>query len=165
MKVEDLPVDCKNLLAVSESYICYSVTQKKNLLRVIDTRTGEKVILRSHESAVLDLKFSPSDSSLVCSIDNGENPSCPHLIIWQRDVSSPEFCFKMALQMNLSGTMVDASPTRTNMWLISDQHSMGVIDATVFIRNPAGAGLVKAYADLPLTLESPIKPQYTISGM
>lgn len=63
MKPEQLPLDCRSILAVGKSHICYSVTQKKNLLRLIDTSTGEKVILRGHESAVLDLRFSPADSS------------------------------------------------------------------------------------------------------
>eukprot|EP01032_Pedospumella_encystans_P018582 gene18582-21147_t len=80
MKVEDLPLECRNILAVSETHICYSVTQKKNLLRIIDTQVGEKVILRGHENAVLDLRFAIAESGLLCSVDNGEVSGKAHTI-------------------------------------------------------------------------------------
>jgi hypothetical protein len=101
MKPEQLPLDCRSILAVGKSHICYSVTQKKNLLRLIDTSSGEKVILRGHESAVLDLRFSPADSNsrCLCSVDAGSNDgpaagyassssshvdSKPHTIVWEK---------------------------------------------------------------------------------
>jgi len=99
MKPEQLPLDCRSILAVGKSHICYSVTQKKNLLRLIDTCSGEKVILRGHESAVLDLRFSPADSRCLCSVDAGSNDgaaagyassssshvdSKPHTIVWEK---------------------------------------------------------------------------------
>ena len=44
MKTEGQLKSCRNVLAVNENYICYSV--KKNLLRVINTITTEKTLLR-----------------------------------------------------------------------------------------------------------------------
>ena len=53
MKVEDIVPNCKNLLTVNDSYICYSVTSKKNLLRLINTVNGEKIILRGNFLLIL----------------------------------------------------------------------------------------------------------------
>ena len=94
MKVEQLPFNCRSILAAGESHICYSVTQKKNLLRLIDTVTGEKALLRGHESAVLDLRFSPADNRCLCSVDAESIESAavpyaspdskPHTIVWEK---------------------------------------------------------------------------------
>lgn len=44
MKAEGQMNSCRNILAVTENYICYSV--RKNLLRVINTVSTEKTLLR-----------------------------------------------------------------------------------------------------------------------
>lgn len=46
MKAEGQMNSCRNILAVTENYICYSV--RKNLLRIINTVSTEKILLRGN---------------------------------------------------------------------------------------------------------------------
>lgn len=107
MKVEDLPFYCRNILAISESYICYSVTQRKNLLRIINTVIGEKVILRGHDSAVLDLKFSPVDSNALCSVDDGDDVTKSHTMVWEKQEQGD---WKITYELPLQANIVRAHP-------------------------------------------------------
>ena len=64
-----LPLHCRNLVAVSERFICYS--PKRTMLRVIQVASAEKDLLKGHQHSVLDLKFSATDDSILCSVDAG----------------------------------------------------------------------------------------------
>ena len=91
MKVESLHPDTRNLLATCDSFICYSVTAKKNLIRVIHTVTGEKNILRAHEFPIVDLKFS-DNGKFLCSVDNGPGSNSlsnsNSIVLWEEDSSA-----------------------------------------------------------------------------
>jgi hypothetical protein len=128
MKIEDLNKNCRNILAVSESYICYSVTQKRNVLRVIDTITGEKAILRSHESAILDVKISPVDSSTFCSVDSGAGAT-PRVVVWKA-VNEKKVEFNPAVTLSVPATVVVAHPLQSNIWAISDKRNLAVFSAS-----------------------------------
>lgn len=127
MKVEDLPSDCRNILAVSETHICYSVTQKKNLLRIIDTQVGEKVILRGHEHAVLDLRFAVTDSCLLCSVDNGENSGKAHTIVWKKNEQQGDW--KVHAELPLRAVLVRPHPVRADLWLVAGPNTLGIFSA------------------------------------
>lgn len=129
MKIEELNKNCRNILAVSESYICYSVTQKRNVLRVIDTITGEKAILRSHESAILDLKISPVDSATFCSVDNATASTTPRVVVWKA-VNEKKVEFAPAVTLSMGATIVVPHPTQSNVWAISDKRNIAVFSAT-----------------------------------
>lgn len=144
MKVEELSPDCKSLLAVSDSCICYSVTQKKNLLRLMDTISGEKEILRGHDGSITDLKFS-ADGKVLCSTDNGTVAGKPHTIVWKKTEGG--IAFQLSTQMMLKGTMLAAHPSQNNIWAISDKASVGIFSsARVNMNIPA------KYAELPMSV-------------
>lgn len=153
MKVEDLSRDCRNILAVSDSYICYSVTQKKNLLRVIDTQLGEKVILRGHEYFVCDLSFSVANAKLMCSVDNGagndsanEVAGKPHTIVWSK--SEQEGDWKVFAELPLRAALVRPHPQQAHTWLIARGSRLGVFSS----QRSAGAAAapVMSYEALPI---------------
>lgn len=130
MKVEELPLLCRNILAVSESYICYSVTQKKNLLRVIDTQLGDKVILRGHEHAVLDLRFAAMDAGLLCSVDSGgsdEVSGKPHIIVWKKQEQQAEW--KIFAELPIRASMVRPHPTQAHVWAVAHQNKVAVFSS------------------------------------
>jgi hypothetical protein len=137
-------------LAVSDSYICYSVTQKKNLLRIIDTQLGEKVILRGHEHFVVDLAFSIADPSLLCSVDNGggaaENwndvTGKPHTIVWSKREHGD---WRVFAELPLRATMVKAHPLQAHTWLIAQEGRLGVFSSQRTAAQP-----VASYEALPL---------------
>lgn len=148
MKVEELPENLRNLLAVSESFICYSVTTKKNLLRLINTITGDKVILRGHEAAIIDLKFSPSDNGVLCSIDRGLEATSPHIFFWKKEESSG-LDFQCTAQLNLSATFLQPHPSRSDVWLFADSFNVALYST---LNKSAAATLPVSYADLPAHL-------------
>lgn len=145
MKVEDLPLDCRNVLAVSETHICYSVTQKKNLLRVIDTQLGEKVILRGHEHSVHDLRFAATDSAVLCSVDSGEG-SKAHTIVWKKQEQGD---WKIHAELSLRATTVRPHPVQADLWLVACPSSLGIFSARA---NPSLAVAAGSYEALPLHL-------------
>jgi hypothetical protein len=136
MKVEDLARDCRNILAVSESNICYSVTQKKNLLRIIDTEHGDKVILRGHEHFVVDLAFAVADPTLLCSVDNGEdaNAGKPHIIVWKKGDQAD---WKVFTELPLRATLVRPHPQQAHLWLVAREGCLGVFSSQRSPSQPA----------------------------
>ena len=63
------------------------------------------MILRGHESSVLDLRFSCS-STFLCSIDKGTTADEPHVIVWaQEDKSGLAFAkaCELKLQVRVRG--------------------------------------------------------------
>lgn len=150
MKVEELPVLCRNILAVSESYICYSVTQKKNLLRVIDTQLGEKVILRGHEHAVLDLKFAAVDAGLLCSVDAGgseEVSGKPHIIVWKKHEQGE---WKVFAELPVRASMVRPHPLQAHVWLVAHEGRLAV-----FSSQRSAAAPVSSYEALSMHVSLP----------
>ena len=151
MKVEDLSKECRNILAVSDNYICYSVTQKKNLLRIIDTQLGDKVILRGHEHFVVDLAFAIGHPGLLCSVDNGGSASSangkddsgnlPHVIVWtKRD----EGDWRIFAELPLRATLVKPHPCTAHQWLIAQSNRLGVFSSQRSSAQPVGS-----YESLP----------------
>lgn len=154
MKVEELPAMCRNILAVSESYICYSVTQKKNLLRVIDTQLGDKVILRGHEHAVLDLKFAAVDAGLLCSVDSGgsdEVSGKPHVIVWKKHEQAE---WKVFAELPVRASLVRPHPTQAHVWAVAHEGKVAVFSSQ---RSAAAQQSVSvaSYEALPMHISLP----------
>ena len=167
MKVEDLPVDCRNILAASPSYICYSVTQRKNLLRVIDTQQGEKVILRGHEHSVLDLRFATSDPSCLCSVDCGggaaENyndaTGKPHTIVWKRQNGD----WEKVTELPLRATMVRPHPTQSNIWAIANKGKVGIFSSSRHGSASTAPQVIGAFESLPMNIS--LQNGETVTGI
>lgn len=142
LKIDDLDADLRNILVVGESFICYSVTAKRTSIRAIDTVSGEKALLKGHDSSILDLKISTTDNDVFCSVDNGSDRSKPHTIIWRRATDKP-FNFKTELKSVLPAKIIQPFPV-SNAWGISDEHHIGIISTT--------DQAVTAYTQLPFHL-------------
>eukprot|EP00981_Chlorochromonas_danica_P008984 scaffold2390_cov167-Ochromonas_danica.AAC.8 len=131
MKVEELDVNCRNLLLTSDSYVCYSVTQKKNLLRAIDTITGEKSILRGHEGGILDLALSPQDHTIFCSVDNNNVNAAagnsPHVFVWKKRKDS--FSFDNIGQLSLKASIIQAHPLLPSLWAMAEKDEIAVFSS------------------------------------
>jgi hypothetical protein len=125
LKVDDLDPDLRNILVVGESFICYSVTAKRTSIRAIDTVSGEKALLKGHESSILDLKLSVSDSQTFCSVDCGADTSKSHVFVWKR-ADGKSLDFKLVLQSKLSAKMVQSFP-KGDAWGISDGRRIGIL--------------------------------------
>jgi hypothetical protein len=127
LKVDDLDPDLRNILVVGDSFICYSVTVKRTSIRAIDTVSGEKALLKGHESSILDLKLSVSDSQSFCSVDFGTDSSKSHVFVWKR-TGSKLLDFKPVLQSKLPAKMVQSFP-KGNAWGISDGRNIAILTA------------------------------------
>lgn len=125
LKVDDLDPDLRNILVVGDSFVCYSVTAKRTSIRAIDTTTGEKSLLKGHESFILDLKLSVSDNHTFCSVDHGSDPNKPHIFVWERS-GSQSIEFQMTFQSKLRAKMVQSYPIGDS-WGISDGHNIAVL--------------------------------------
>eukprot|EP01038_Epipyxis_sp_PR26KG_P009485 gene9485-12776_t len=128
MKVEDLHYNCKSIVCVSDAYICYSCTQKRNILRLIHTVTGSKVILRGHESFILDMKFSSTNQNVLCSVDGQNN-----IIVWELSIQinseNPEQSIltqSIVFQLSFGALRVESHPVISNCFAICDVQSIGV---------------------------------------
>ena len=84
VKTDASTVEFRNSLAVTDNFICYTV--RRTLLRVINTVSSEKCLLRGHTSIITDLKFSiAGHRKHLCSVDvgsenNNNDLSQPHII-------------------------------------------------------------------------------------
>jgi hypothetical protein len=107
---------CRKILAVADTYIAYSVTQKRNLLRLIDSTTGEKCILRGHEGSIADLTVSNVDQGFFASVDNMENSSLSHTFIWKRGTKNIDF--SKLVELPLRGVMILSHPIQENIWCV-----------------------------------------------
>jgi hypothetical protein len=134
MKNEELDFHCRNILAVADTYICYSVTLKRNLLRLIDATTGEKAILRGHEAPIADLKVALADQSYFCSVDNGETNG-NHTFIWKR--GSKNIDFTQLACLPLKATMVVPHPTQANLWCICDGKKLAIFAVNKLPASPS----------------------------
>lgn len=160
MKLEPLPSDCRSVLAVSDAYICYAVTQKRNLLRVIDSQTGEKSLLRGHQHCVTDLSFSPVDVHCICSVDAadgappigadaGAGGAADHVFFW-RKAAEGEWERRASLPLQAHRTV--PHPARSNWWALlshsgsssdSGNSSVCVVDVDALASGDAAGSTLK----------------------
>ena len=147
LKSEELNPKCRNLLAVSNSYICYIV--KKSKLRVIHTESSKMALLQGHEFPILDLKFSKADCRVLCSID--DNPtddvagSCTaRIIIWRLDYSE-EVTSKILAQFAFGAAVVQPHPLIADVWAVAKGHNVGIISGSL-----ESGEMLKSYEELSL---------------
>jgi hypothetical protein len=131
---------CRNTICVSDKNICYSV--KGNLLRVIRTATGEKLLLRGHDSPIVDLKFSATDGNVFCSVDVGITSQ--HVFVWMiSDVG--EFSSNILATLPLCASLVQSHPKSSKLWAISDRNEFSIFSSHV-------SNEVTKYSDLSMYL-------------
>ena len=150
MKSEATTAACRNLLAVCETYICYSV--KKNLLRVIQTVSTQKTLLRGHEYPVVDIKFSPVDRNLVCSIDDvpeGGDASKARINIWQLKDSANELTHEAMATFAFGATIVQPHPLLASVFAVAKGARLGIISVAMGAGN-VGETTYTSFDTLPL---------------
>lgn len=138
LKVDDLDRDLRNILVVGNSFICYSVTAKRTSIRAIDTVSGEKALLKGHETSILDLKLSLTDNQSFCTVDHGSDLSKNHVFVWKRSASKT-LEFESVYQSKIPAKIVQPNPT--GGWGISDEKNIGLLN----IENAAAT----QYSQLP----------------
>lgn len=85
-KIDMIASGISNLTASITGYFCYSTTSKKNIIRIIDTITGNKALFKFHESAIRDIKIqSIQDSIYIATCDDVSG-----CVIWkiEKDLST-----------------------------------------------------------------------------
>ena len=135
MKIEELDENCRNILAVANTYICYSVTSKRNLLRLIDSLTGEKGILRAHEANIADIQVSPVDHSYFGSVDSVESTSFSHTFIWKRGAKNIDFT--QAASLPMKANLIRAHPEQATVWAVCDGKQFSVFNIDKIPSNPS----------------------------
>ena len=123
MKSENVTANCKNYVAVTDKYICYAV--KGSLLRAIHTQSGKMILLRGHESPVLDLKFSPVERNLLGTVDNG-HVGGSHVFIWQL-IDTLELSHSILCQFSIPAEVIQPHPTLPQIWAISNNNKLGIL--------------------------------------
>lgn len=147
LKSEDLNPKCRNLLAVSNSYICYIV--KKSKLRVIHTESSKMALLQGHEFPILDLKFSKADCSVLCSIDDSPTDDVAasftaRIIIWRLDYSE-EVTSNILAQFAFGASVVQPHPLTADVWAVAKGSNVGIISGSL-----ESGEMLKSYGELSL---------------
>lgn len=111
-----------NILTINSKYICY--TLKGNLIRIIQTTTGDKLLLKGHENNICDMKYSIINSNILCSIDNGLNGL--NIFIWKL-FKDTIFNSQIMCNLPLSATLIQSHPTSSSVWAVSHESSICLI--------------------------------------
>lgn len=145
LKADNVVGDCRNLLAVTDNYICYSV--RKNLLRIIHTVSSEKTLLRGHADAVADMQFSMA-GNIMCSTDEGDSDEY-HTFMWKL-TESAELSASILGMLRLKGNIVQPHPNRTNVFALTSGQAgkIGIICSDF-------SGDVTGYDSLPCNISLP----------
>jgi hypothetical protein len=166
--------NCKNLLAISHSYVCYS---RKTLLRIINTVTSAKSVLRGHNSNITDLKFSLcGDMNLLCSVEEGalDSNKVPidddnsHIFIWrlssedleqqQQSSEPPELRCEVLCRSRLRASLVAAHPLNPLLWCVASSSTettpcMAIISCVT--GEFGDVATVSSYSQLPFHASAP----------
>jgi hypothetical protein len=117
---------CRNMVAVSSFFVCYVV--RESLLRVIGMESSNKLLLRGHESKVLDLCISPSDDKMMCSVDNGEELG-HHCFVWRITEKGPggDLGFCRVASFSLNGSSIQPHPALPNVYAVASGSKMSIL--------------------------------------
>ena len=147
-KSEEQNPHSRNLLAVSKSYICYTV--KKSKLRVIHSESGHMALLVGHELPVIDLKFSKADSSVLCSVDNAistdnSTNATAHIFIWRLTHAGDVVTSTVLAQFAFGASIVEPHPHDTSVFAVAKGNNVGIITTSL-----GSKGSLQLYEELSL---------------
>ncbi len=131
--------EVRNGVAVSDRFISYVV--KGNLLRVIETVTAEKALLKGHKSQIVDVSFSNVDTSTLCSVDMGL--SSESIFVWKlinvedKTILSSEIVNKYSVP----ACIVKPHSTQSGIWAVSDGTQLAIFHVD------QSSSSVKSYSD------------------
>jgi hypothetical protein len=138
---EAITLKCRNLLAISDTYISYAI--KKSMIRVIQTVSTHIDLLKGHEFPILDLKFSPVDRSILCSVDDipdGALTGIPKIIIWKLN-DEATLTHSILSQYAIGATIIQPHPKLSTVWAIVKNGSVGIVTVALG-GDGAGGGLI-----------------------
>ena len=159
-KTEAVHPDCRHTIAVSEKYISYII--KGTLLRVISTVDSSKVLLRGHESHIMDAKFETDSGDWLCTVDAGTIAD-KHIFVWHIDNENSvpnELSFKLQFGYKLKSTFVIPRPANSAQWVVGYKNSIGLLDS-ISIQNANDLNCT-TYSDLKYNYSFP--QEITILG-
>ena len=156
VKAESDAIQCRNLMAVNNSLVAYSLA--KPLIRVMNPVTGSKTLLRGHEGRILDLRFSTNSaggtaaahtsSQTLCSVDDGDATNGGHhTFIWTLENITGELGFLVLNKFFLNASIVESHPLQANTWVIATNSpvpSVGLISGAL------DGSKIHKYSELPL---------------
>jgi hypothetical protein len=157
MNIDIVAPNCRNLLAVSDSYICYAI--KRSKLRVIHTVSTQTVLLKGHEFPILDLKFSPADKTILCSVDDISDDTtgtsgCPRIIIWQlHEGEGQALSCSILSQFAIGATIVQPHPKLAHVWAVAKGSSVGIV--TVELGKGGAGEKITSYKELSISRTYP----------
>mmetsp|Transcript_23357 Transcript_23357/g.21245 ORF Transcript_23357/g.21245 Transcript_23357/m.21245 type:complete len:1408 (+) Transcript_23357:45-4268(+) len=122
-KLEAIPSNCHTLITSAKSLICYTTTTKKSLMRLINTKNGEKKILRGHNNnPISDMKFSSNDNhTIFCSCDSISNTN---IILLKED-----FDTQVLYEINKPSHLIRGSPINSFDWLLANNNQLSKVNA------------------------------------
>jgi WD40 repeat protein len=140
----------RSTVCSSQSYICYCV--KAGLIRAIHTGTGQKTLLRGHESPVNDLKFALSNSSVLCTSDLGIDGS-DHIIVWKL-VLTDDLQYETICSLQMPASRVLGHPLSEHVWSVSLGTYLCLFSAKAIRQENPGDFKCRrhGYADFPMHL-------------
>ena len=146
-KVEVPHPNCNHNLAISNRYICYVV--KGTLLRVIHTTNSSKLLLRGHESTVVDAKFAQCQhhDNVLCSVDDGSDSkgvlnasidNKTHVYIWKLIEGTTltadntlELISELVCGYKIRASFVVPHPTNPAVWIIGYENCIAVLNTDI----------------------------------
>jgi hypothetical protein len=137
IKAESRSAETRNTIAVNDIYISYVV--KGNLIRVIQSVSGDKTLLKGHKGHITDIQFANSGGDTLCSVDmnGGED----NIIVWKLLLVENTLSFDVVIKLSVPACMVRPHPTQRGVWAVSDgiefaifseKHSSNVTKYTQF---------------------------------
>jgi hypothetical protein len=131
----------RNTISTNSKYICYAV--KGSLVRVIHASTGDKLLLRGHESPICDMKFSTADLDLLCTIDEGNTGS--NIFVWKLSKEN-EFTNTLVCSLPFTASCVHSHPLSPCLWTFSHESVVCLFSTS----QPPSSGSRLAYDDFPV---------------
>lgn len=143
-KVEAPHPNCNHNLAISNRYICYAV--KGVLLRVIHTTNSSKLLLRGHESTIVDAKFAQCKlhDNVLCSVDDGSDPSGElresidnktHIYMWKLIEGTTltadntlELMSELICGYRIRASFVVPHPSNPSIWVVGFKNCIAVLN-------------------------------------
>ncbi len=101
------------VIATNSMYTCYVV--KGNQIRVLSPQTSNKLLLKGHDSTVLDMKIAERDTSILCSTSQSET------IFWKIDGIDGELAFTKLHIAYCPGKIVASHPHSADVWAVANQ--------------------------------------------
>lgn len=129
-KPEAASLLCRNVVAVNERYICYSV--KKTMLRVIHQVSTNKGLLKNHQHPILDVRFSTTNEAILCSADAGDGAGAVNVWSIDENRGTGDLSNSLVFHAPLAASIVQSYPLLSGeVWVLAHEDKFGIISSRV----------------------------------